>query len=150
MKRGAEPQGAPPEYPQPVSGPAYGPTFRALATLIAVAVVAMAVRAGLQMPQAEADVPAPTWLLGLGLLAFVASYWLLIRSTTTVDATGIRQTGLVETRVAWGELRSARLFGPPFARRLMVRTGNGRIRFFFGASPDLLDAFARIAQAYRR
>jgi hypothetical protein len=31
----------------------------------------------------------------------------------------------------------------------MIRTNNGRIRFFFGGSPEVLDAFARIAQAYR-
>jgi hypothetical protein len=32
----------------------------------------------------------------------------------------------------------------------MVRTNNGRFRFFFGGSPELLAAFARITQVYRR
>jgi hypothetical protein len=31
----------------------------------------------------------------------------------------------------------------------MVRSANGRFRFFFGGSPELLEAFARIAAAYR-
>jgi hypothetical protein len=138
----------PPEFPQPVSGPAYGRTFRALATAMLLAVVAMAARATLNLPQDNAAAQG-YWMLGVGMLALVASYWVLIRSTTTIDAAGIRQTGLTDKKVVWGEIHSARLFGPPFARRLMVRTANGRFRFFFGGSPDLLDAFARIAAAYR-
>ena len=138
----------PPEFPQPVSGPAYGRTFRALATAMLLAVVAMAARATLNLPQDNAAAQG-YWMLGVGMLALVASYWVLIRSTTTIDAAGIRQTGLTDKKVVWSEVHSARLFGPPFARRLMVRTANGRFRFFFGGSPDLLDAFARIAAAYR-
>jgi hypothetical protein len=138
----------PPEFPQPVSGPAYGRTFRALATAMLLAVVAMAARATLNLPQDNAAAQG-YWMLGVGMLALVASYWVLIRSTTTIDAAGIRQTGLTDKKVVWGEIHNARLFGPPFARRLMVRTANGRFRFFFGGSPDLLDAFARIAAAYR-
>jgi hypothetical protein len=139
----------PPDFSQPVSGPAYGRGFRWLATVLLLAVVAMAGRATLHLP----DDPAAAqgyWLLGVGLLALIASYWVLLRSTTTIDAAGIRQTGLTEKKVRWPELRSARVFGPPFARRLMVSTAGGRIRFFFGGSPELLAAFARIAEAYRR
>jgi hypothetical protein len=138
----------PPEFPRPVSGPAYGRTFRALATAMLLAVVAMAARATLNLPQDDAAAQG-YWVLGLGMLALVASYWVLIRSTTTIDAAGIRQTGLTDKKVVWSEVRSARLFGPPFARRLMVRSANGRFRFFFGGSPELLEAFARIAAAYR-
>lgn len=112
------------------------------------AVVAMAVRATLQLPADEAAAQG-YWILGIGLLALVGSYWVLVRSTTTIDAAGIRQSGLTEKKVQWHELRTARVFGPPFARRLMVRTANNRFRFFFGGSPELLAAFARIAQAYR-
>jgi hypothetical protein len=137
------------DFSQTVSGPAYGRTFRALASLMLLAVLLLGVRATLNLP----DDPAAAqgyWLLGIGMLALVASYWVLIRSTTTIDSAGIRQSGLTEKKVTWNEMRSARLFGPPFARRLMVRTANGRFRFFFGGSPQLLDAFARIAQAYRQ
>lgn len=138
----------PPDFAQPVSGPAYGRTFRALATTMLLAVVAMAARATLQLPDDEAAAQG-YWLLGIGMLALIASYWVLMRSTTTIDGAGIRQSGLTDKKVEWRELRSARVFGPPFARRLMVRTVNGRFRFFFGGSPELLAAFARIAQAYR-
>jgi hypothetical protein len=136
----------PPEFPQPVSGPAYGRFFRLLATAMVLVVLAMAARATLRLPE---DVAAAQgyWLLGIGMLALLASYWVLMRSTTTIDAHGIRQSGLTDKQVGWHELRSARLFGPPFARRLMVHTANGRLRYFFGGSPELLAAFARIAQA---
>jgi hypothetical protein len=138
----------PPDFTQPVSGPAYGRFFRVLATAMVLGVLAMAVRATLSMP---ADVGAEQgyWLLGFGMLALLASFWVMWRSTTTIDAAGIRQSGLTEKKVAWHEVRSARLFGPPFARRLMVRKTNGRFVFLYGGSPELLAAFARIAQAYR-
>jgi len=73
----------------------------------------------------------------------------MFTSTTTIDDKGIRQSGLVEKKVEWSEVYSARLLGPRFARRLMVRTINGRFRFFFGGSPELQAAFARIAESYR-
>jgi hypothetical protein len=143
------PDFTPPDFTHPISGPAYGPAFRLLATAMMIGVMAMAARATLQLPD---DVPAAQgyWMLGLGLLALIASYWILMRARTTIDATGIRQTGLTDTVITWPELYSARLFGPPFARRLMVRTIGGRFRFIFGGSPELLAAFARIAEAYRK
>jgi hypothetical protein len=139
----------PPDFSQPVSGPAYGRTFRWLASAMLVFVLAMAARATLNLP-ADQQAAQGYWILGIGLLGLIASYWVFLRSTTTIDANGIRQSGLTDKKVEWREVYSARLFGPPFARRLMVRTTRGRFRFFFGGSPELLAAFARIAQAYRR
>ena len=138
----------PPDFSQAVSGPAYGRFFRLLATAMLLGVVAMALRAALRMP-GDAAAAQGVWILAIGTLAVAASYWVFLRSRTTIDAVGIRQSGLAEKKVEWRELRSARLFGPPFARRLMVRTINGRFRFFFGGSPELVEAFMRIAQAYR-
>lgn len=138
----------PPEFDHPVSGPAYGRTFRVLATTMLAGVLAMAARATLNLPD-DAQAAQGYWILGIGLLALLASYWVLMRSTTTIDTRGIRQSGLTDKSVVWPEVRSARLFGPPFARRLMVRSTNGRFRFFFGGSPELLSAFDRVEQAYR-
>ena len=139
----------PPDFPQPVSGPAYGRTFRVLATALLLFVLLMAARATLTLPD-DHQAAQGYWLLGIGLLGLLASYWVFLRSTTTIDAKGIRQSGLTDKKVEWREVYSARLWGPPFARRLIVRTVNGRFRFFFGGSPEVLAAFARIAQAYRR
>ncbi len=139
----------PPDFPQPVSGPAYGPVFRGAATAMLLVVLAMALRATLDLPADEAARQG-LWVLGIGLFALVCTYWVLMRSTTTIDAQGIHQSGLIDKRVAWSEVRSAWLFGPPFARRLVVRTDRGRFRFFFGGSPPLLAAFERIARAAQR
>lgn len=138
----------PPDFSAPVSGPAYGRVFRAMATAMLLVVLAMALRATSQLPEDEAARQG-YWVMGMGLLALVATYWVLMSSTTTIDAAGIRQSGLIDKQVAWGDVRSAMLFGPPFARRLMVRTTRGRFRFFFGGSPELLAAFARIVEASR-
>ena len=139
----------PPDFSEPVSGPAYGRFFRLLATAILVGVLAMAARAALQIPDST-EAATGYGLIGFVLVSLLASYWFMMTSTTTIDASGIRQTGLMEKAVTWDAVTSARLFGPPFARRLMVRSANGRFRFFFGGSPELLAAFARIAEAYRR
>lgn len=139
----------PPDFAQPVSGPAYGRVFRALATAMLAFALLMAARATLILPD-DQQAQQGYWILGIGLLGLLGSYWVFLRSTTTVDASGIRQSGLTDKKVEWREIYSARLFGPPFARRLIVRTVGGRFRFFFGGSPELLAAFARVAQAYRR
>jgi hypothetical protein len=138
-----------PEFTPPVSGPAYGRVFRALATVMLLGVLLMGVRATLALPD-DAAAAQGYWILGFGMLALVASYWMMISATTTLGPDGIRQSGLIERKVAWTEVYSARLFGPPFARRLMVRTTNGRFRFFFGGSPELLAAFARVEQAFKK
>jgi len=137
-----------PEFLQPISGPAYGRFFRVVATAMLVGVLAMALRAVLQVP-GDVGLADRFGVLGLGLLALAASYWFMFTSTTTIDDKGIRQSGLVEKKVEWSEVYSARLLGPRFARRLMVRTINGRFRFFFGGSPELQAAFERIAESCR-
>ncbi len=138
----------PPDFSQPVSGPAYGRTFRALATVLLLAVLAMAIRATINLPS-DGQASQGYLILSVGFVALVGSYWVLLRSTTTIDATGIRQSGLSDKKAGWNEVRTARLFGPPFARRLMVRMTNGRFKFFYGGSPELMEAFARVAQAYK-
>lgn len=139
----------PPDFPQPVTGPAYGPFFRVLATAMLLAVLAVGLRSALGMPPGEGAAQGYL-VISLGVLGIFGSYWVLMASTTTIDSTGIRQGGLIEKKVSWHEVRSARAFGPAFARRLIVRTLNGRIRFFFCGSPELHAAFDRVSQAYRR
>lgn len=54
-------------------------------------------------------------------------------------------TGLIEKRVEWSELRSARVAGFGAARRLLVRTEGGKFRGFCGATPEPAQAFAQVA-----
>jgi hypothetical protein len=73
----------------------------------------------------------------------------MLRSTTIVDARGIRQTGLMEKKVDWSDVRLARVadWG---ATRLIVKAERGPFTVFYGGSAELRAAFARIARAAAR
>jgi hypothetical protein len=130
----------PPETP--VHGPAHGRAARLLATVVVLLVLGGLLRLVLSTPEA---VGAP---LLLAVLVLLAPYGMLMLSTTTIDAEGIRQTGLPERRLRWDPLAQARVGGSPFARRLRVRTVAGRRIFFAGGTAELEAAFERIAAAY--
>jgi hypothetical protein len=137
------------DFSAPVRGAAYSPAFRALATAIFLAVLAMGARAWLNLPE-EPEARFNWGLLAVGLAALAGSYLMLMSSTTTIDAQGIRQSGLIDKRVEWGQVESARLGGFAFSRRLIVRAGFVRPKVFFGGTPELVAAFERIAVAYAR
>lgn len=130
----------PPETP--VHGPARGRETRLLATMVVVLVLGGLLRLVLTTPEAAG---AP---LLLAVLVLLAPYGLLMLSTTTIDAEGIRQTGLPERKLRWDRLAQAKVGGSPFARRLRVRTTAGRRVFFAGGTAELEAAFERIAAAY--
>jgi hypothetical protein len=136
--------GAP--FDPPVRGAAHGRVQRAIATLMVVVVVIGLLRLLWTAPEAsEAGSP---WFIGAAAFAFLAAYGFLMTSTTTLDATGIRQSGLLERKVAWSEIATARLGGFGFARLLRVRTRSGRRISFAGATPELEAAFARVVADY--
>lgn len=130
----------------PVHGPAYSPTFKALATLIVMAIVYTgahalehhAIRVGLEVRAGFAIVGA----------SLVLSYWSLLRSTTTIDGHGITQSAMLKAPVAWDDLRGARLLRSPGAVRLIVRTDAGRVSVFHAGNDDVASAFALIARRY--
>lgn len=131
----------------PISGAAYPRAFRVLATVVLLVIAVQATRVGGEIAAAASG--RDGWIvLGAGLLVLIGSYVMLLRSTTTIDATGLAQTGLLDKRVSWSELRSARLGGFGFAPRLLVRTEAGKFKVFFGGTAELKAAFGRIAQAY--
>lgn len=128
--------------PAPVSGPAYPVAVRLGASLLTLLVLV----AGAGAFDALAQQPPRAWLLpGAGLAVLAGSYYFPMRSVTTIDEHGIRQSGPIERRVEWAELRSA---GFGAARRLLVRTESGKFRVFFGGTPELAQAFAAIATAH--
>lgn len=139
----------PPDFSVPVSGPAYTRGFRAIATVILLAVLLMAVRAWWHLgPSQEQNQTFSMLTLGFAVLA--GSYWFLISSTTVIDAQGVRQSGLMDKKVEWDEIVVARVGGFWISRRLIVRTARGRFRAFYGGTPQLLAAFERIAAAFPR
>lgn len=138
-----------PDFSEPVSGPAYTRGFRAIATAILLAVIAMAMRAWLNLGPSEQQNQTFS-MLTLGLAVLAGSYWFLVRSQTVIDAQGLRQSGLMDKKVDWNEIMVARMGGFWISRRLVVRTTRGRFRAFYGGTPQLLAAFERIAAAFPR
>lgn len=131
----------------PVSGPAYGRGFRVIATVVVVALLAHGARVVLVL---RPDLPGSDgWmLLGAATFALVGSWYFMVSARTTVDAQGIRQSGLIERRTGWDEIRTARVGGFALSRRLVVRTAAGRFRYYFGGTAELVAVFGQIASAY--
>jgi hypothetical protein len=91
-------------------------------------------------------------LLGAAAMLLVSYYWFL-RSRTTIDADGIRQSWVIDKRVDWGDVRGAKMIGIPycgwlFPPRMVVRTGNA-FTTFNGGSREVLIEFAKISLAFQ-
>ncbi len=134
-----------------ISGPAYSPWFKMLATLFTFGLCAYGVSFALRFPLhtwGSAVVVMMTAALMLLVLSFVG----FLRSTTTINERGILQTWVVSRQVEWNDVRSAKLIGVPHAGwlsppRLVVRTGTA-FHTFNGGTAELLAEFARISLAY--
>ncbi len=135
-----------------LTGPAYSPWFKMLATLVTVAMAGYGISFALRY--SLIDYGWGVRLLFLAAMLMLAlSYIGFLRSVVTIDADGIRQTWLWNREVRWSEIRSAKLIGIPLAGwvsppRLVVRTGNA-FTTFNGGTPELLAEFARISLAYQ-
>jgi len=125
--------------PAPVRGPAYGRTQRVLATLIVLAVLWGLVRAAL-----EPGMGAVLWLAP----AILVPYGFMLTAATTIDADGLRQSGLLMRRLRWDEIAQARVGRTPLACTLLVRTIRGRFVRLRGGTPQLRAAFERVAAAF--
>lgn len=137
--------------PSTVSGPAYSPWFKMLATLFTLGLCAYGISFALRFP-------LQTWgngvivMMSAALMLLVLSFIGFLRSTTTIDEHGITQSWVVTRQVDWRDVRSAKLIGVPHAGwlsppRLVVRTGIA-FHTFNGGTAELLAEFARISLAY--
>ncbi len=135
-----------------LTGPAYSPWFKMLATLVTVALAGYGLSFALRY--SLLDYGWGVRLLFLAAMLMLAmSYVGFLRSEVTIDADGIRQTWLWNRQARWDEIRSAKLIGIPLAGwasppRLVVRTGNA-FTTFNGGTTELLAEFARISLAYQ-
>jgi len=135
--------------PSTISGPAYSPWFKMIATVLSVGMAGYAVSFLLRHP---VDGLWPKLLLIAGVLLLLWSWRGFLRSTVTIDEQGIRQGGWFGKHVAWSDIRSAKMIGIPYAGwlappRLVVRTGTA-FYTFNGGTEALLTEFARISLAY--
>lgn len=135
-----------------VSGPAYSLWFKLVATVISLALAAYGVSIVARFPLMQYSFGVKLLLAGSAVMLVVSYVWFL-RSTVTIDDTGITQTWMMNRRVEWRDVRSAKMIGIPYAGwlfppRLIVRTGN-TFTTFNGGTQALLIEFAKISLAYQ-
>ncbi len=132
----------------PVSGPAYSPWFKMLATLLSIGMIAY-IASFLLRYRSET---VSSFLLLAAMVFLLLSYRGFLSATVTIDERGIHQSGWPGAQVVWDDVRSAKLIGLPRAGwlsppRLAIRTGTA-FYTFNGGTQDLLTEFARISVAY--
>jgi hypothetical protein len=135
-----------------VTGPAYGPGFKVMATVLCAVLAGYGTTVALRYPLLQYGIGVQLLLLGAALMLGVSYYWFL-RSVVIIDERGIRQTWMFNRQVEWRDVRSAKMIGIPFFTwlfppRLVVRTGNAFATFNGGSKPVLIE-FARISLAYQ-
>ncbi len=135
-----------------VTGPAYGPGFKMMATTMTLALVAYAVSVLWRFPLLSFGLGVKALLLGAAVMLAVSYYWFL-RARVTIDADGIRQTWVYDKQVQWRDVRGAKMIGIPyfswlFPPRMVVRTGSAFMTFN-GGSREVLIEFAKISLAFQ-
>ncbi|GGE80575.1 hypothetical protein [Massilia psychrophila] len=135
-----------------VTGPAYGGGFKLVATLLTVVLLGYGVSIALRYPLLSLGFGVKALLLGAAAMLLVSYYWFL-RSRTTIDADGIRQSWVIDKRVDWRDVRGAKMIGIPYAGwlfppRMVVRTGNA-FTTFNGGSREVLVEFAKISLVFQ-
>ena len=137
-------------YSEPVRGPSYSNAFRYLAAAVVLFIAAAAWRTtGLQPREGDAASGLSLTIVVLAMMIVILA--VLWRSVTTIDASGIRQSGgFVERRVAWNEIRAAHFLRIGLTPRLVVRAINGPVRVFYAGNAELREAFRVIGAAQRR
>lgn len=137
---------------QTVSGPAYAGPFKIVSTAIVLILMFYGFAIALRFPLLAYGFGVKVLLVGATSLLIASWYWFL-KGRTTIDAEGVRQTAMIDKRVRWDEVRSARMIGIPFLGwlfppRIVIRTGNSYTTFN-GGSQALLIEFAKISLAYQ-
>jgi hypothetical protein len=135
-----------------VAGPAYGPGFKIIATLLTVALLVYGASVAWRFPLLSFGIGVKALLGGAAVMLAVSYYWFL-RARTTIDASGIRQSWLYDKQVLWSDVRGAKMIGIPYAGwlfppRMIVRTGSS-FTTFNGGSKEVLIEFAKISLAFQ-
>ena len=147
----AEALGPPPFRFQP-SAPvlrcrAYSLPFRVLATVLVFGAAAW----GLSLwhsGKLGAGPMVPWFLAALAMMLY--TWWCILRSMTTLDATQLRQTWIWEKRMDLRELAFARVIRLPglewlVAPRIYARTLLGKFAVFYASDPAMVAEFDRLA-----
>jgi hypothetical protein len=137
---------------QTITGPAYSPWFKLLATIVCGVLAVYGVSVAWRFPLLQYGVGVQLLLLSAAVMLALSYYWFM-RSTITIDDKGITQTGIYNRHVSWQDIRSAKLLGVPYASavfppRLVIRTNN-TFSTFNGGNRQILTEFAKITLAYQ-
>ena len=89
------------------------------------------------------------WFIA-GLVLMGWTWWSILTSRTRIDAAGVHQRWVWNKAMAFDDMAYARLIrvrglGWLVAPRLYVRTMGGKFSVFYGATPELIAEFERIA-----
>jgi hypothetical protein len=133
----------------PLRGTAYSVPFRVLTTVIvggAAAWLVMLWAGG----RVGTDTSLGLWF-GAALAMMIYTWWCIVRSVTTIDATELRQTWIWTKRMELRELAYARLIRVRglewlIAPRLYVRTLPGKFSVFYAAEPPMVAEFERLVR----
>lgn len=137
---------------QALTGPAYSLWFKLLATVVTIVLGMYGMNIAMRFPLMQYGFGVKALLAGAALMLIISYYWFL-RSTITINDTGITQRWMYNRHVEWRDIRSAKMIGIPylsaiFPPRLVVRTGNS-FTTFNGGSQSILVEFAKISLAYQ-
>ncbi|WP_085317068.1 hypothetical protein [Derxia lacustris] len=131
---------------QPITGPAYGPMMKGLATAVMIGIAFTAARAFDQTAGLlDGNVRAGLGVAGVLLLA---SYYALLRSTMTIDGEGLRQTWMAKRQVSWDEIEAVRLVRINGGARLLLRLNDGRTVAVNAGSDLLARSFELMSRWY--
>lgn len=132
----------------PVRGPSYSVGMRTVGLFAFVALLGYVVRRWDVIAAGGWSSPAALVVMA-AFFGLAGSIFFMLRSVTILDQHGLVQSGLMEKKMAWSEVRTAR-FVRWGAARLIVRGERGPFTVFYGGSDELKAAFERIARAYRQ
>ncbi len=154
------PAGPPPFRFEPshgrVEGAAFSAAFKFLATVLVGGCIGWALRLWLHGHLGEGIGPNLAWFLAaLAMMAW--TWWAIVRSRTSVDATELRQTWIWTKRMELRDLAYGKLVRVPgldwlIAPRLYVRTLMGKFAVFYVSDRRLLAECERLVaelQAFR-
>lgn len=135
-----------------VSGPSYGRGFKIFSTVMTVVLFAYAGLVAWRFPLHSFSTGVQLLLASAAILLAASCFW-FHRARTTIDAQGIRQSGMIDKKVAWADVRGAKMIGIPFLGwlfppRLIVRTGTA-FATFNGGAQEVLVEFAKISLAFQ-
>lgn len=135
-----------------VHGPAFTVSFKAVATAIVVGCTFAVGRLWFGAGVSHNSSVSLWFVAALAMLAM--TWWSILRSTTRIKDNALFQRWMWDKHMDLSELAYARLirirgFDMIIAPRLYARTLAGRFAVFYGATPELLAEFERIAAEVR-